>query len=379
MSRTKKYISMILFGILIVTSILAVYPVQGHGSHPETNEIISLSGKGTATIDGVIDSTEWIDADSMEFSTMLDFVNGTILENYPVGNSPFGGTIYVMNDGCNLYMGVKLNDSTLTSSDLLTITFDDDHDGWLEAYSPFGHPNNGGGEDMLGLRGNNDTEDRYIVSPYGTYVTSAYDPSGYKNVSGACTNDGIYSYFEIAHPLDSTDDDHDFDLSAWDTIGFTIGYSAPEIGETHCWPSWVYGNTIGMTGALSGYQNASGFGNIIIQPGGPCGAVPATIGIGPKTLNLKSNGNWVSCTIKLPVEYDVNNIDPTTVVLKGDNFEVGGEYGEFGSNCLMMKFDRQELISYLSLGDVELTVTGEFYSGGSFAGSDTINVINPGK
>jgi hypothetical protein len=96
-------------------------------------------------------------------------------------------------------------------------------------------------------------------------------------------------------------------------------------------------------------------------------------------LNLKSNGNWVTCTIKLPAEYDVSDIDQTTVILKGTNFEVGGEYGEFGSNGLMMKFDRQELISYLSPGEVELTVTGDFYSGGSFAGSDTIKVINPGK
>ncbi len=44
-----------------------------------------------------------------------------------------------------------------------------------------------------------------------------------------------------------------------------------------------------------------------------------------------------------------------------------------------MKFDRQELISYLSVGDVTLTVTGELNDGTPFEGSDTIRVINKGK
>jgi len=379
MNGIRKNISVLVLGMFVVVSLLAGYGVQGHYDDPQTNETISLSGKGTATIDGIIDSTEWADADSLNFGPLLDFVDGTVLKNYPVGNSPLSGTIYVMNNGCNLYIGLKIDDATLTSGDLLTVSFDDDHDGWLEAYSPFGHPTNGGGEDMIALSGNNGTEDRYIVSPYGTYVTSAYDPLGYKDISGACTNDGTYSYFELAHPLDSSDDDHDFDLIAGDTVGFTIGYSAAEIGEAHCWPSWVYGNTIGMTGPLSGYQNASGFGNIIIKPAGPCGAVPASVSIGPETLNLKSNGNWVTSTIKLPAEYDVSDIDLTTVVLKGANFEISAVSGQYGGNSLTVKFDRSELISYLSPGDVELMVTGEFASGGSFAGSDTIKVINPGK
>ncbi|UCH89987.1 MAG: hypothetical protein JSV49_04925 [Thermoplasmata archaeon] len=379
MSRTKKYISVSVLGMFMVMSILAGYPVQGHYQDPQTNEIISLSGKGTATIDGIIDSTEWADADSMNTGALLDFVDGTVLKNYPVGTSPYSGTIYVMNDGCNLYIGFKVNDATLTEYDVLTVSFDDDHDGWLEAYTPLGYPTNGGGEDMVGLKGNGYAEDRYIVSPYGTYVTSAYDPVGYREINGACTNDGTYSYFEISHPLDTSDDDHDFDLSAGDTIGFTLGYHASEVNEAHCWPSWVYGTTIGMTGPLSGYQNAGGFANIVIKPAGPCGAVPASVSIGPKTLNLKSNGNWVTSTIKLPGEYDVNDIDLTTVVLQGANFEISAVSGQFGGNGITVKFDRSELISYLSPGDVELTVTGEFLSGGSFAGSDTIKVINPGN
>jgi hypothetical protein len=373
MKRMRKYYMLIVMGLLIGMSFSAFNPVQAHGIDPVTNMPISLSGTGTATIDGIIDPTEWVNADSMNF-TLLDFVNGTVLHDYPIGTSPLNGIIYVMNDACRLYIGVIINDANLSAGDLITVTFDDDHDTWLEACPPFGYPTNGGGEDMIAVSGADVTEDRYIVSPYGSYVTSAYDPVS-NDVMGAATSDGTLSYFELAHCLDSADDDHDFDLSGGDTVGFTLGYSSTEQGETHVWPTWVYGTSAGMTGPLTGYQNASEFGDIVINDMGPC-VVPATVGIGPQTLNLKSNGKWVTCTIELPPEYDVNDIDVSTVLFNGvvqvDKVVVEGD-------TLVLKFSRSEVEDLFMPGEHTITITGEFYEGTEFEGSDTITVIDPPK
>ncbi|UCF07340.1 MAG: hypothetical protein JSW28_06705 [Thermoplasmata archaeon] len=378
MRRMRKFSLLLVMAMLVGMGLSAANPVQAHGSDPNSNVPISLSGVGTATIDGIIDPVEWAGAGFFNFTHMLDFVNGTILEPYPVGLSPYGGAIYVMNDGCYLYIAVWLNDPNLTSEDLLTVTFDDDHDTLLEAYPPFGTPTNGGGEDMIAVAGDDSTEDRYIVSPSGTYVTSAYDPTS-SEIMGASSNDGTLSYFELAHPLNSADDDYDFDLSAGDTIGFTIGYSSPEMGETHAWPTWVYGTTVGLSGPLSGYQNAEDFGDIIIMDAGPC-QVPADIEIGPETLNLKSNGKWITCHIDLMEGYDENDIDISTVAITeidGNPVNIPAAWGQMENDRLMVKFDRSDVQDACSPGDVEITVTGEFTTGGTFGGTGTIKVIDP--
>jgi len=122
------------------------------------------------------------------------------------------------------------------------------------------------------------------------------------------------------------------------------------------------------------YENGlEGKGYCYVEP------IEADIDIDPNTLNLKSKGKWVTGYISLEEDYDFKDIDKSTVALKGDGFEVGGEYGEFHSNCLTMKFDRQELIGYLNTGMVELIITGELNDGTSFEGSDTIKVIENGK
>ena len=110
----------------------------------------------------------------------------------------------------------------------------------------------------------------------------------------------------------------------------------------------------------------------------------ATTDIDPDTLNLKSKGKWVTAYIELPDDYDVNNIDVSTVMLEDQvQAEVRpteiGDYDNDGIADLMVKFDRQELISLLEVGDAELKVAGELYDGTPFEGSDTIRVIDKGK
>jgi hypothetical protein len=110
--------------------------------------------------------------------------------------------------------------------------------------------------------------------------------------------------------------------------------------------------------------------------------LPATIDIEPDTLNLKSQGKWITCYIGLPEGYPVEGIADS--ILLEDRFMV--EHSEVQDGILMVKFNRQEVIDYIEdtgfelPTDLTLTVIGKvminlLY----FGGSDTIRVIDQGK
>ena len=113
--------------------------------------------------------------------------------------------------------------------------------------------------------------------------------------------------------------------------------------------------------------------------------IEATLDINPKTLELKSNGTWITVYIELPESYDVEDINVTTVQLG----TVPAAWGNVEGNKLMVKFDRQTVINYIwnrlyHMGivplpnegvEVELIMTGELTDGTPFEGSDTIRVI----
>ncbi len=100
----------------------------------------------------------------------------------------------------------------------------------------------------------------------------------------------------------------------------------------------------------------------------------ATIDLHPETLNLKSQGRWVTCHIALSDGYDVADIDTSTVFLEG---VVPAAWSVVDDDMLMVKFDRSDVQALVDPGQVELTVTGQLADGTEFAGSDTIRVIDP--
>ena len=108
--------------------------------------------------------------------------------------------------------------------------------------------------------------------------------------------------------------------------------------------------------------------------------VTAIIDINPYTLNLKSKGKWITAYIELPEGYNVSDIDVSTIMLNDavpaelHPTEVG-DYDTDGIPDLMVKFDREDLVAILSVGETTLTITGEV-NGTQFEGSDTIKVIN---
>jgi len=105
--------------------------------------------------------------------------------------------------------------------------------------------------------------------------------------------------------------------------------------------------------------------------------IPAVIDIKPDTLNLKSQGQYVTVNATIETEYDENDIIIESVVLDG---VIHAEWGEVNGTRLMVKFDRTEVIAHLQGypdgEEVILTVSGKFEDGIRFSGEDTITVIN---
>jgi hypothetical protein len=107
--------------------------------------------------------------------------------------------------------------------------------------------------------------------------------------------------------------------------------------------------------------------------------IPATIDFDPDTFNLKSKGQFVTVYIELPSNFDVNNIDISTLKLNNIvNAEPApteiGDHDKDGISDLMVKFKGSVLHS--EVGDkVKMAITGKLTNGTSFKGSDTIKVI----
>jgi hypothetical protein len=121
--------------------------------------------------------------------------------------------------------------------------------------------------------------------------------------------------------------------------------------------------------------------------------ITATIDVDPNTINLKSNGEWITVYIELPNDYNVSNIDINTVFLN-ETFSIDvdapiqvGDYDADDIPDLMVKFDRATLIDWLGTFDfsedtgknieVALIITGEV-AGTFFEGSDTVKVLLKG-
>jgi hypothetical protein len=128
--------------------------------------------------------------------------------------------------------------------------------------------------------------------------------------------------------------------------------------------------------------------------------ITATINIYPKILTLRSKGKWITAYIELPEGYSVADINRTTILLNGtipvDPFWISkpikSVIGDFDNDSipdLMVKFDRQQVISYIMANvdmsrlyeerfmTITLTITGKLKNGTPFQGSDTLKIILP--
>lgn len=107
--------------------------------------------------------------------------------------------------------------------------------------------------------------------------------------------------------------------------------------------------------------------------------IPADVNIDPDVINLASSrGRWVNCTISLPDGYPASAIFPNSIYLNGSIQAIyKGIDPETG--ILSVKFVREELLSILPVGEVEVTITGVLiFEDTTFEGTDTIKVIDVG-
>jgi hypothetical protein len=103
--------------------------------------------------------------------------------------------------------------------------------------------------------------------------------------------------------------------------------------------------------------------------------VSAQARIVPRTINLASKGNWITCYIWLPDQYNVADIKPGTVFLeceiKLESLHVD-EQQQFATAI----FSREDVQPILEVGDIDLKITGRLTDGTVFEGTDTIKVID---
>lgn len=154
--------------------------------------------------------------------------------------------------------------------------------------------------------------------------------------------------------------------SSWESKDIAVGQVIKDDEKFKMW----YTGRASSQGAMS-----VGYAEYIAEI-----SLSATINVDPDTLNLKSKGRWITAYIELPEGYDVSEFDVSTVMLNSEipaelhPTEIG-DYDTDGIPDLMVKFDRQETIALLSIGEATLTITGKV-NDALFEGSDTIRVID---
>ncbi|MGA1822575.1 MAG: hypothetical protein ACMUIG_08605 [Thermoplasmatota archaeon] len=116
--------------------------------------------------------------------------------------------------------------------------------------------------------------------------------------------------------------------------------------------------------------------------------VEAVVDFDPDVINLKSGGKFVTCWISVPGDYDAEDIvrgsisivriggDAVSLDALGKFHRISDHDGD-GSDDLMVKFDREELIDDLDVGDdISIMVTGRIgYE--DLEGIGLIRAINP--
>ncbi|MGQ9531064.1 MAG: DUF4114 domain-containing protein [Candidatus Bathycorpusculaceae bacterium] len=108
----------------------------------------------------------------------------------------------------------------------------------------------------------------------------------------------------------------------------------------------------------------------------------------PRTLNLKSKGRWITAIVRLPKNYNVSDVDVSSIMLNG-TVPADQRHYEICEclNLIVLKFNGTAVIEMIkeSLNEtlckkkfvkVSLTLTGRFLDGIPFQGTDKIRVVH---
>jgi predicted outer membrane repeat protein len=103
--------------------------------------------------------------------------------------------------------------------------------------------------------------------------------------------------------------------------------------------------------------------------------VPVEVRIVPRTINLASKGKWLSCSISLPDDYSVADIDSDSILLEC-GIEPESLHVDELAQLATARFNREELRGIISTGEVALTITGRLTDGTLFEGTDIIRIVD---
>jgi hypothetical protein len=106
--------------------------------------------------------------------------------------------------------------------------------------------------------------------------------------------------------------------------------------------------------------------------------ISATGKITPDTINLLSEGKWITCKILLPQDCNETGVIVDSIVLEGKVKPKDVSFDE-KHQVVTARFIRSEVSSILEQGEVELTVWGYLTSGRYFSGTDVVKVISKGQ
>lgn len=146
----------------------------------------------------------------------------------------------------------------------------------------------------------------------------------------------------------------------------------------------VYCGTGTRSNLASNILTANGFTKVYDMRGAyPAwiALISATVDIKPDTLNLESNGKWVTCYIELPTPNSANDIVVSTIRMNNIiSAELRPtEIGDYNGNNvpdLMVKFDRVVVQGLLGDGEIRLVATFNLTNQKVCGGWDTIRVID---
>jgi sugar lactone lactonase YvrE len=132
---------------------------------------------------------------------------------------------------------------------------------------------------------------------------------------------------------------------------------------------------------FSEMANPGGVYRLTLQPH----MILATVDLDPDSLSLKSKGKWTTGYIEVPEDYDVHNINVSTIKLN-DTIQVDlsaptaiGDYDNDLIPDLMVMFSRTDVVQLIvsesiEFANVTISLTGRLNDGTCFSGSDVIKV-----
>jgi len=203
-----------------------------------------------------------------------------------------------------------------------------------------------------------------IFLPSGGYIYEVVGTdTGLYGLEGGSIQDGEIVIFNAIDIPVNANTIHRY-LIAWEALsqgeeGVTLQIDADGDG--------VFEHTIQSDGELT-------YDEFILQ-------TETNVDFDPDVLNLRSKGSFVTVYIELPEDFDVGEIDVSSIRLNGTVRALDwpteiGDYNDNGIPDLMVKFDRAGVQEILEPGrQVEITITGDV-AGIAFQGSDTIRVMD---